>query len=81
MIQFVNTQSYLDVSVALSHPPACLVMLMDREQLQLASVLSTAASVPDTEPFIALSQNTHTHVHAHTHTLTQGIHSQAVCGP
>lgn len=60
------------VFVALSHPlPSPLI---DRQQLQLACVLSTAASVPDTEPIIALSQNTHTHVY--THTLTEG----AVCG-
>lgn len=41
-------------------------------QLQLACVLSTAASVPDTEPIIARSQNTH------SRSLTKG--TPAVCG-
>lgn len=49
--QNVHVESHSGVSVELNHLPAPL----HRQQLQLACVLSTAASVQDTEHFIALS--------------------------
>lgn len=52
-IQDVHAQSHTGIFMALTHLPASL--LTHTRQLQLACVSSTAAaSVPDTEPIIAL---------------------------
>lgn len=72
--QNADTLLHLGSFVALSLPLASL--FTDRQQLQLACVLSTAAFVPDTEPIIALSQNTRVRTHIHTH--SQRVHTLCV---
>lgn len=75
-LQIYNTQTHLPIFETLNHPPACL--LIDRLQLQLACVLSTAASVPDTGPIIALSQNTHAYTLILTHSQRTYTHTGCV---
>lgn len=67
----VQSKPHAAVIVALSHLPTSL--LIHRQQLQLACILSAAALVPDTESFIALSQNTHIHKMLCAHRMSVGF--------